>query len=262
MIEEKDYTLKTATIHVEISGEGYPLILMHGWGCDHTTVRSIAATAARSHKVYNIDLPGFGASPEPSSVWSVYDYAAIIEEFVRTENLDAPVLIGHSFGGRIAIIYGSRNKTEKIVLVDAAGIKPHRSLSYYYKVYSFKTAKAAMRLIFGREGAQKRIDAMRARRGSSDYAAASPRMRAIMSRVVNEDLSPLLPKVTAPTLLIWGENDTATPLADAKKMNRLLPDSGLVSFPGCGHYSFLDNPGQFARVLASFLNSKPASPRL
>ena len=57
------------------------------------------------------------------------------------------------------------------------------------------------------------------------------------------------------TLLIWGENDTATPLADAKKMNRLLPDSGLVSFPGCGHYSFLDNPGQFAAVLSSFLNS-------
>ena len=114
-----------------------------------------------------------------------------------------------------------------------------------------------MKLIFGKEGAQKRIDRLRAKRGSSDYAQATPRMRAIMSRVVNEDLTPLIPKVKAPTLLIWGENDTATPLADAKKMNSLLPDSGLVSFPGCGHYSFLDNPGQFARVLASFLQSTP-----
>ena len=65
-----------------------------------------------------------------------------------------------------------------------------------------------------------------------------------------------MPDVKAPALLVWGENDTATPLRDAKLMNRLIPDSGLVSFPGCGHYSFLDNPVQFRAVLQSFLNSK------
>ncbi|MDE7369928.1 MAG: alpha/beta hydrolase, partial [Muribaculaceae bacterium] len=89
----------------------------------------------------------------------------------------------------------------------------------------------------------------------SDYRNSSPKMRAIMSKVVNEDLCHLMPEISAPTLLIWGENDTATPLSDAKKMERLIPDAGLVSFPGCGHYSFLDNPGQFAAVLNSFLKS-------
>lgn len=237
------------------AGSGRPLVLMHGWGCDHTTVASIAATAALSHTVYNVDFPGFGASPEPAAVWSVYDYADLISRFIDCMGLDTPVLVGHSFGGRVAIILGSRRSVDKIVLVDAAGIKPRRSLTYYYKVYTFKAAKLAMKLLYGAEGAQKRIDSMRARRGSSDYASASPRMRAIMSRVVNEDLTRLLPLVNASTLLIWGENDTATPLADAKKMNSLLPDSGLVSFPGCGHYSFLDNPAQFAAVLKSFLNS-------
>jgi hydrolase, alpha/beta domain protein len=255
MNEEKDYLIGDIRLHVEVSGSGKPLILMHGWGCDHTTVRSIAATAARTNKVYNLDFPGFGASPEPSEVWGVEEYARLVEEFAKNEGLENPVLIGHSFGGRIAIIFASRNPAAKVVLVDAAGIKPRRSLSYYYKVYSFKTAKALARLFLGRERAQKRIDAMRARRGSSDYAQASPKMRAIMSKVVNRDLTSLLPSVKAPTLLVWGENDTATPLADAKKMNRLLPDSGLVSFPGCGHYSFLDNPVQFAAVLSSFLNS-------
>ncbi|MDY3857499.1 MAG: alpha/beta hydrolase [Muribaculaceae bacterium] len=257
MIEGKDYTVGDSKLHVEVSGSGHPLILMHGWGCNHSTVRSIAATAEKSHRVYNVDFPGFGDSPEPADVWSVYDYADLIENFIRREGLYDPVLVGHSFGGRVAIILGSRIPVSKIILVDAAGIKPRRTLRYYYKVYSFKAAKAAMKLIFGKEGAQKRIDRLRAKRGSSDYAQATPRMRAIMSRVVNEDLTPLIPKVKAPTLLIWGENDTATPLADAKKMNSLLPDSGLVSFPGCGHYSFLDNPGQFARVLASFLQSTP-----
>jgi pimeloyl-ACP methyl ester carboxylesterase len=156
----------------------------------------------------------------------------------------------------VAILFASRNPVAKVILVDAAGIKPKRSLKYYAKVYSFKVGKKFWQLVLEKEKAQKRIDEMRAKRGSSDYAGASPMMRAILSKVVNEDLTDRLPLITAPSLLIWGENDTATPLADAKKMVKLIPDAGLVSFPGCGHYSFLDNPVQFRAVLSSFLKSK------
>ena len=80
-------------------------------------------------------------------------------------------------------------------------------------------------------------------------------MKRILSKVVNEDLKHVMPLIKAPTLLIWGENDTATPIGDAKIMEKLIPNAGLVSFPGCGHYSFLDNPIQFAAVLRSFLKS-------
>lgn len=169
--------------------------------------------------------------------------------------LSNPVLLGHSFGGRVGILFASRREVSKLILVDAAGIKPRRKPSYYIKVYSFKLMKMLMKLRYGAEGAKKRIEAERARRGSADYAAASPMMRSILSKCVNEDFKSALPSIKAPTLLIWGENDTATPLGDAKTMERLIPDAGLVSFPGCGHYSFLDNPVQFAAVLRSFLNS-------
>lgn len=253
--EEVDFDVDGVLLHVEVSGSGAPLILMHGWGCDHSTVRSIAATAALTNRVYNIDFPGFGASPEPSEVWDVERYTRLVEDFARRQGLERPALVGHSFGGRVAILMASRTPVSKVVLVDAAGIKPRRTLRYYYKVYSFKAAKALARLVLGKEGAERRIDAMRARRGSSDYAQASPRMRAIMSKVVNRDLSDRLPLIKAPTLLVWGENDTATPVADARKMARLIPDAGLVSFAGCGHYSFLDNPAGFRAVLSSFLNS-------
>ena len=74
-----------------------------------------------------------------------------------------------------------------------------------------------------------------------------------MSRVVNEDLSDCLAKIKAPTLLIWGEKDTATPMRDARKMERLIPDAGLVSYPEAGHFSFLDRPGQTAAVIKSFI---------
>ncbi len=252
---EKEIELEGVRVAMEVTGSGRPLILMHGWGCDHSTVRSIAATAALTHTVYNIDFPGFGASEEPVEVWGVECYTRLIEALVKAENLESPVLVGHSFGGRVAILFASRNKADKVILVDAAGIKPRRTLKYYLKVYSFKAGKKFWELILGKEKAQARIDRMRARRGSSDYAGASPMMRRILSKVVNEDLTDRLPLISAPALLIWGENDTATPLSDAKKMARLIPDSGLVSFPGCGHYSFLDNPAQFRAVLSSFLKS-------
>ncbi|MDE5979926.1 MAG: alpha/beta hydrolase, partial [Muribaculaceae bacterium] len=153
-------------------------------------------------------------------------------------------------------LYASRNDVDKVVLVDAAGIKPRRSLKYYLKVYSFKAGKRFWEILLGKDKAQERVDRMRAKRGSSDYAGASPMMRRILSKVVNEDLTDRLPLISVPTLLIWGENDTATPLADAKKMSRLIPDAGLVSFPGCGHYSFLDKPVQVRAGLSSFLKSK------
>lgn len=253
---EKEIELEGLRVRMEVIGEGRPLILMHGWGCDHTTVRSIAAIAAQTHTVYNMDFPGFGGSQEPAEVWGVELYTRLIEDLVRKEGLERPVLIGHSFGGRVSILYASRNEVDKVVLVDAAGIKPKRSLKYYLKVYSFKAGKRFWELLLGKEKAQERVDRMRAKRGSSDYAGASPMMRRILSKVVNEDLTDRLPLISAPTLLIWGENDTATPIADAKKMSRLIPGSGLVSFPGCGHYSFLDNPIQFRAVLSSFLKSK------
>lgn len=241
-------------IHYDKSGSGSPMILLHGWGCNHTTLASIAKVAAESHTVYNLDMPGFGQSPEPSEIWGVEQYTAMLEKFVKMMNIDKPILLGHSFGGRVAILYSSRNKVEKIILVDAAGVKPRRSLKYYIKVYSFKAAKCLVNIMFDKDKAAGYIDRMRAKKGSADYAAASPMMRRILSKVVNEDLKSVMPRIEAPTLLIWGENDTATPIRDAKTMSRLIPDSGLVSFPGCGHYSFLDNPYQFAAVLRSFIN--------
>ena len=252
---EKTIQLSGLNFHYTVQGEGAPILLMHGWGCNLTTLQSVEKVALENHKVYNVDFPGFGESQEPSEVWGVDEYTRLIEQLVMTENIENPILLGHSFGGRVGILYSSRNKVNKLILVDAAGVKPRHSLKYYFKVYTYKLGKKLMPLIYGKARAQQRIDAMRAKRGSSDYNNASPMMRAILSKVVNEDLKDKMPLINAPTLLIWGENDTATPLRDAKIMERLIPNAGLVSFPGCGHYSFLDNPFQFAAVLRSFLNS-------
>ncbi len=252
---EKVVSFDGLNVHLTDSESGSScIILMHGWGCNLTTLASIERVALIcGYRVVNIDFPGFGKSDEPQEVWGVEKYTEMLEYLVDQLKLDSPALLGHSFGGRVAILYASRRPVSKLILVDAAGIKPRRSFNYYRKVYTFKLIKRLLYLLIGKERAEKKLDARRSKAGSSDYASASPMMRRILSKVVNEDLSARLSLISAPTLLVWGENDTATPLRDAKIMETNIPDAGLVVFPGCGHYSFLDNPSQFAAVLRSFL---------
>jgi pimeloyl-ACP methyl ester carboxylesterase len=232
------------------------IVLMHGWGCDRAIWRGLEGHLTDAGwRVTSIDFPGFGAEPEPAAPWGMEDYAAWFEQFVKARGIENPVLVGHSFGGRVAIMHASRNPVAKVVLVDAAGVKPRRGVRYYIKVWSFKAMKRLAPLVMGRRRADEMIARRRARAASADYNAASPVMRGTLSRVVNEDLRRFMPRITAPTLLVWGADDTATPLRDAKIMEKLIPDAGLVVFSGAGHYSFLDRPAQFAAVMESFLRS-------
>lgn len=222
---DKEISLEGLKLHYTDSETGDKvIILMHGWGCNHTTLASVERIALScGYRVINVDFPGFGDSQEPTDVWGVEMYTRQIEALVKETGITSPTLLGHSFGGRVGILYASRNPVEKMILVDAAGIKPTRSLRYYWKVYTFKLMKRLMYMLYGKENAELLLDARRAKAGSSDYANATPMMRRILSKVVNEDLTDRLPLIKAPTLLIWGENDTATPLKDAKKWKNLFP---------------------------------------
>ncbi len=253
---DKNIDIDGVSLHYRDTGEENlkPVIIMHGWGCNVDTVASIENIFKGKMRVLNVDLPGHGKSSEPTEVWGVEQFTSMMEKFISKLGLVKPSLVGHSFGGRISILLSSRGDIDKVLLVDSAGIKPKRSMSYYWKVYSFKAMKNAVKLLFGKKKGTEMVERMRSKKGSVDYRNSSPMMRSIMSRCVNEDLKHVMPSIKAPTLLIWGEDDTATPLSDAVTMKRLIPDAGLVSFPGCGHYSFLDNPFGFKAAVSSFFN--------
>ncbi len=253
---DKNVHIDGVDFHYTVKGEGQPIVLMHGWGCNHTTLASVENALIPGMKVYNVDFPGFGNSSEPESVWGVEEYTRLIERFIQSEGIKNPILLGHSFGGRVGILYSSRNDVKKLILVDAAGVKPLRTLKYYIKVYSYKAIKHLLPLIFGKRKGNELLDKYRGKSGSSDYNSSTPKMRAILSKVVNEDLKNVMPSIKCPTLLIWGKNDTATPMRDAKIMERLIPEAGLVVFDGVGHYSFLENLYQFTAVLKSFLREE------
>ncbi len=250
------FQYKGGSVNIEVHGEGRALILLHGWGCDHSIFDSCVERFAEAYRVYVFDLPGFGSSDEPGSVWGTQDYVDMLRAFVVDNSIDSPILAGHSFGGRVSILYGAQfaDSVSKIILIDAAGVVPARSMRYYFKVYSFKFVRVLCQTFLPRATAQRIIDKRRGSSGSADYNNASPVMRAILSKVVNEDLKYAMPRITAPTLLFWGDIDTATPISDARTMEKLIPDAGLVVASGCGHYSFLESRGLFDAVMCKFLN--------
>lgn len=242
-------------------GSGPSVLLLHGWGAPAATYRLIIDHLSAHCRVVAPDLPGFGGSEEPPEAWDVDGYADFILRFAAAVGVDAPVLIGHSNGGRIAIKLLARAdcplRVPKAVLIDAAGIKPRRGAAYYAKVYSYKAAKRVCSLPGVRHLFPHAVERAQTRFGSADYQNASPLMRQAMVKAVNEDLQPLLPRIRVPTLLIWGEQDTATPLTDGQTMERLIPGAGLVTLAGAGHFSFAERWGQCSRVLDSFLRPPP-----
>ncbi|MFR0835728.1 MAG: alpha/beta fold hydrolase [Barnesiella sp.] len=196
-------------LQYRVTGEGQPVILLHGWGCNMNTLQSIETSLAPYFKVYNIDFPGFGDSSIPKEIWGIEEYTRLLEEFIDYQNITDPILLGHSFGGRVTILYSSRNRVRKAILVDAAGIKPKRPLKYYIKIYSFKTYKHLLPFLIGKKKAEEKIEMYRRKAGSSDYNALSGMMRNIFTKIVNEDLTPVLSSIV-PVLYV-GKNDTATP---------------------------------------------------
>lgn len=247
------YKYDDITLSYTVEGEGDTVMLLHGWGCDKSIWSPIVELLAAKYRVVAVDFAGFGLSDEPRTVWGVEEYTRSVEALAKELGVVSPTLIGHSFGGRVAIVYASRNSVERVVLADAAGVKPRRTWRYYYKVYTFKLMKRVLPLLIGKQKAQMLVDQRRRKSGSSDYNSATPMMRAILSKCVNEDLCHLMPRVEAPVLLFWGDKDTATPISDARTMERLMPNAGLVVAEGAGHYAMLEQAELWRASLMSFL---------
>lgn len=254
VLTEKIYNLD---INYVEKGEGELVVLLHGWGSNITLFDSMINVLSTKYKVVAPDMPGFGGSDEPDEPWNVDDYVDFILEFLKKYDAKKITFLGHSFGGRVIIKLCSRElpfEVEKVILVDSAGVMPEKSGVQKTKEKFFKATKK----IYSSDAFQKMfpelLDMLRRRSGSADYNAASPVMRQTLVNVVNEDLCHLMPNIKCPTLLLWGTNDTATPVSDAKKMESLMPEAALVTFEGAGHYSFLDSQVHFNKVLASFMN--------
>ena len=247
-------TIDGVPVSHESHGSGPDVVLLHGWGASGAAMTGIVTALSSSFACHAVDLPGFGASPVPPTAWGVHDYARLVAGLMTEIGVPRAHFIGHSFGGRISIVLAAEHPdiVDKLILVDSAGVRPSRST---WRRTVLTLAKAGQGLLTPRSLAPVRERlraAARQRLGSDDYRSAGP-MRDTFVKVVDEDLRPLFPLVKAPTLLVWGEHDEVTPIADARLMESAIPDAGLVILPGAGHFSYLDSPDRFASIARVFL---------
>lgn len=236
-------------------GSGTPVLLLHGWASSLDVYRGIIATLKGRCRLVALDFPGCGKSETMSKPWSLEDYCDFVVEFMKKVGLKDPIMMGHSHGGRVTLYMTATGMVNpsKIVLLDAAGLIPKKSLKQKFRAKSFKVIKTLLTLPVIKNFSQGMLDRARRHYGSADYNSAPEVLRKTLVSLVNTDIRNLLPNIKCPSLLIWGENDTATPLADAKIIESLIPDSGLCVIKGTGHFSFCEKPYEANAIINSFI---------
>ena len=247
-------------INYRIIGNGnHKVLLLHGWGCDMKLMLPVAEALTETHQTLLIDFPGHGDSGRPPEPWGVPEYAACLSELIRKLDFRPCSVIAHSFGCRVAAwIEAHENGVfDRIVSTGAAGIRPKQSpesakrSAQYRKLRKYSSALKKIPLF--RKTACKWEEKLRLKYGSRDYAALDEEMRKTFVKVINQDLTDLYSSFHASTLLIWGDEDTETPLWMAKEMEKRIPDAGLVILEGGTHFAYLEQLQRFNLIVGQFL---------
>jgi pimeloyl-ACP methyl ester carboxylesterase len=242
-------------IHYKEAGTGPDVLLLHGWGASADSWGGVMGALADKCHLVAIDFPGCGKSDLPEKPLDIDDYVSLVTEICQTLNLDNPILIGHSHGCRVMMkICGlGLLSPKKIVMIDGAGLKPKFNLKKTLKIATFKTVKWFLKLPIIRNYSEEALKKARNHFGSADYSTAPEVMRSTMVKLLSHDMTPYIDKIKSSTLLIWGENDTATPLYMAKKLEKNIPDCGLCVIKNTGHWSFVERPIEANAILRSFI---------
>ena len=223
---------------------GKDVVLLHGWGQNIAMMDPIGKGLSKDFHITIIDLPGFGESTEPPYGYTIYDYYEILCEFLDKLKIKNPILVGHSFGGRLSIIYAAKKKVEKVVLLAAPFKRSTKKNTFKVKLLKFMKKVPVIKEL---------EHYMKSKIGSTDYRNASSTMRSVLVNTVNEDLTEYLKQIEVPTILIWGDLDTAVPVEDAKYAETIMKDAGLIVYEGCTHYAYLERINQTINILNSFL---------
>lgn len=241
-------------VNCECFGEsGENVVILQGWGTTAALYRDMAAHLGRTMRVYVPELPGFGETPEPAEPMDAEDYAAFVLDLLEALGIRETHLIGHSNGGRIMLVLASRERAVrfgKLVFLDAAGVRPRQTAKKRLKTAAYKVGRKLLTPF------PAALEKYRQSHGSADYRAASPIMRQTLVKLISTDLTERMPEIRNPSLLIWGTEDGDTPLWMARVFEEKIPDAGLVTVEGAGHYAYLERPGFVYPVLDAFFGGK------
>lgn len=243
----------------ESAADKPPVLLLHGWGAKIQSFWPVAEQLApKGYQLHLLDLPGFGTSDPPPVTWDITDYKRFVLAYLDDTPLDRVAVIGHSFGGRIALVLAAEHpeRVSKMVLANSAGLRSPVTLKRAARNVMARSVRGALGTL-GLESVRARLqERYNQRYASTDYLNAG-NLRETFLRVIAQDLAGYAQRVQAPTVLVWGDQDTDTPLWQGRRLEQLIPDAGLIVFEGAGHFSYLDRLYDFVRIVDHFLSGNP-----
>ncbi|HHU59591.1 TPA: alpha/beta hydrolase [bacterium] len=220
-------------------GTGKVIVFLHGWGQSKESMLPLINNLKKKYCCIVVDLPGFGDSKLGNQV-SINDYAKSLNDLLESLELEPSIIVGHSFGGKVAMeYYLTYRRLKAVVFIASPLIKGRRGIKYYYKVYKYKLLKK-LGLIKGNK------------HGSEDYKNAEPNLKRVLVKSVNTFYKEDLKKVTIPVLLLWGKKDKVTPYKMALKIRKRLKNNKLDTLNG-GHFAYLENIDYSRLSLQSFV---------
>lgn len=230
------------------------LLILHGWGSSSKSwgqVKELLET--QGNKVFILDLPGFGENPPPQKPWSIDNYVNWIKEYSQNKPF---FLLGHSFGGRIAIKFAARypEKVQGLILCGAAGITKRKTAKVFLFLVLSRFGRFLTALPFLTKFQPHLQKVLYFFAGQRDYFLAQGTMKETFKKVISEDLKPYLKTIKAPTLIVWGKKDQITPLKDAYLIKKEITNSTLEIIPEAGHAINLQSPEKLSEIILGWLN--------
>lgn len=220
------------------------LVFLHGWGQNIQMMLPIANSFTKDNNVLVIDLPGHGKSEEPSYAWELDKFVDMLHELFKSLKIKDPILIGHSFGGKLSMIYASKYKVKKLVLLSSPYRGEYKKVPFKVKILK-KLAKVP--------GLKSMAEHFKKHMGSTDYKNATPMMRNILVKHVNYDATDNCKKITVPTIIIWGTNDTTVKIDNAYEIEKLIKDSAVIPYEGRTHFAYLEDKQKTINIINSFI---------
>lgn len=248
-------TINDLTIYYEKYGNKKKIILiLPGWGNTRETFYNIINNFKEDYTIYIIDYPGLGNSPIPNKDLTIYDYTELIINFMKKLNIKNPIIIAHSFGGRITTLLTGyyKQKIDKLILIDIAGIKPKKTIKQLIKQSTYKLFKKIIKPLskLKQETINQKLLKFFA---SKDYQSLPPSMHKTFKNIINENLIKYFKDIESETLIIWGEKDQDTPLKDGIKISKLIKNSALITYKNATHYSYLQYPDLTNKIIYEFI---------
>lgn len=219
------------------------IVALHGWGQNIEMMELLCKYFYDDYRVIIMDLPGHGESSELSYAYTLDEFVIMIRAFLKNLKVSNPIMIGHSFGGKLSLLYASRYDVKKLVLLASPYKKSTKKPSLKIRVLK------KLKFIPGMNGV---LNYFRKNSGSLDYNNATPVMREVIVKHVNTDVCEDAKKIKCPTLIVWGDKDDAVNVNDAYELEKLIRDSGVVVYKNSTHYAYLENKVNLIKVLNVF----------